>query len=144
MKFAKNTFAIAAALAVGSSLTLDGVEMDPMELAQAQAQDLVLDTAIGMTEIITEIVNAANGNVNGICWKNSFVVRPQLGNTCLDGWEKVGALCYEDCNEGYQHDGPAGTICFECRDGYTLRGGVCWKLPRSHIPLSTYRRGLEA
>ena len=143
MKFTKNTIAVAAALAVASSLTLENTEMDPIELAQAQAQDLVLDVTEGVTEIITEIVNAASGNVDGICWKNSYVVHPQLGNTCLDGWEKVGALCYEDCREGYQHDGPAGTICFECRDDYHLRGGVCWKLPRSHIPLSTYNRGVE-
>ena len=132
MKFAKNTLAIAAALAVGSSLTIEDVEMDPIELAeledfdldpielaevedfdmdpielaevedfdmdlfelaqlednemdpielaQAQAQDLVLDTVEGVAEIFEAIRDAANGNVEGICWKNSRVLRPFVGN----------------------------------------------------------------
>ena len=121
MKFAKNTLAIAAALAVGSSLTIEDVEMDPIELAeleefdmdpielaeledfdmdlfelaqleynemdpielaqaQAQAQDLFLDTVEDVAEIFEAIRDAANGNVEGICWKNSRVLRPYVGN----------------------------------------------------------------
>ena len=82
MKFTKNTIAVAAALAVASSLTLENTEMDPIELAQAQAQaqDLFLDTVEDVAEIFEAIRDAANGNVEGICWKNSRVLRPYVGN----------------------------------------------------------------
>ena len=132
-------------MALAKGITVEQAESkeEPTtELIEVGAK-VVTGLAPDLADAVANIVDAASGNVNGACWKNSYVVRPELGNTCLDGWSKGGALCYENCDEGYQHDGPGGTICFECKEGYKLRGGICWKHWKSHIPKDTYGRGVE-
>ena len=146
MKFINNIITFTAAIAIAKGITLKQEESKEESTTAeriGQAVTVVTDVAPAISDAVANIVDAASGNVHGACWKNSYVVRPEFGNTCLDGWSKGGALCYENCDEGFQHDGPGGTICFECHEEYTLIGGICWKGWRSHIPLDTYGRGIE-
>ena len=136
----KTILATTIALANGVAIR-EEAELTATQKA-AQAAEIIQGVTPGISQAVANIVDAASGNVDGVCWKNSYVVRPELGNTCPDGWEKGGALCYEVCADGYQHDGPGGTICFKCDEEYRLVGGVCWKGWRSHIPRDTYNRGV--
>ena len=98
MKFIKSTFSFAAALAVGQSIALSNTSeeeerKDPREMAE-EAASVIGEVADGVADVFESIIDAASGNYDGVCYKNSYVVPPQLGNTCIEGWEKVGALCY--------------------------------------------------
>lgn len=46
-----------------------------------------------------------------------------IPDSCPEGQEKNGALCYPKCNQGYTGVGP---VCWEnCPDGYTDTGAFC-------------------
>ncbi len=54
--------------------------------------------------------------------------------TCPDGQEKDGALCYPKCDSGYTGVGP---LCWEtCPSGYTDTGAFCTKV----VPQKNYGR----
>ncbi len=54
--------------------------------------------------------------------------------TCPDGQEKDGALCYPKCDSGYTGVGP---VCWEtCPSGYTDTGAFCTKV----VPQKNYGR----
>ena len=85
-----------ATLAVINALTVQE-SVKTREQKQKQAVEIIKASKPGIAGMVSNIIDAAAGNVHGICWRNSYVVAPEVGTECVENWEKGGALCYEVC-----------------------------------------------
>ena len=96
MSLTRTIIIFTATLAVINALTILDNEKTREE-KQKQAVEIITASKPGIAGMVSNIIDAAAGNVHGICWRNSYVVAPEVGTECVEDWEKGGALCYEIC-----------------------------------------------